>query len=414
MSFEKRVLSLLNILAAVAIPVLLVIIHLPHPETIDYSVIYMVLGSLAFLFIVGNLLITYPSSHGRVLEQIPTFFLGVILYGFIISMGIYFSGGLESPLYYAALIGPLLAGVCFRPALALTSTTITALFYTIAIFFSSTSLKVENTQTIVFNLAYLYLACILSTRLSLEMLRHEQAKDEATNLSNFIRKLEKAKTEFVSVVSHELRTPLTSIQGFSEFLITRELTKEKKQEFYEIINNEAERLGRLITNLLNLSKIETGIELNKETLDLVELLSEDIDLVQSQTNIHKVTFNPADRIPYVYADKDRLHQVIKNILSNATKYSPEGGAIDVYTGVDGKYVWFSVSDRGIGIPAEDLPFIFERFRRVEKGAAAAISGTGLGLAIVKHLVEMHGGRIVVRSELRAGSTFLVYLPIRGE
>jgi signal transduction histidine kinase len=414
MSFEKRVLSLLNILAVIAIPVLLVIIHLPHPEPIDYSVIYMVLGSLAFLFIAGNLLITYPSSHGRIFEQIPTFFLGVIIYSFIISMGIYFSGGLDSPLYYAALIGPLLAGVCFRLPLALTSTTITVLFYSIAIFFSSASPNVENTQAVVFNLSYLYLACIFSSRLSLEMLRHEQAKDEAMNLSNFIRKLEKAKTEFVSVVSHELRTPLTSIQGFSEFLITRELTHEKKQEFYEIINNEAERLGRLITNLLNLSKIEAGIELNKETLDLVELLSEDIDLVQSQTNIHKITFNPADRMPYVYADKDRLHQVIKNILSNATKYSPDGGPIEVNTGVEGKFVWFSVADRGIGIPTEDLPFIFERFRRVEKGPAAAISGTGLGLAIVKHLVEMHGGRILVRSELRAGSTFLVYLPIRGE
>ena len=289
----------------------------------------------------------------------------------------------------------------------------TAVFYAIAIFLGA-RLTMENTQVIAFNLVYLYLACLFSSRLAQEMLRHEQAKDEATNLSNFIRKLEKAKTEFVSVVSHELRTPLTSIQGFSEFLLGREMTREKKREFYGIINNEAERLGRLITNLLNLSKIEAGIELNKELIDLASILSEDIDLVQSQTDDHRISMITRVRMPHVYADKDRVHQVIKNILSNAIKYSPEGGDIEVDLGLDGKFAWFSVADHGIGIPPEELPFIFERFRRVEKGEAATISGTGLGLAIVKLLVEMHGGRIVARSELMAGSTFTVYLPIRGE
>ena len=413
MSFEKRVLSSLNILVIIAIPMMLVIVHLPHSQPIDYSIIYLVLGGWALMFIVGNLLVTHPSTHGRMFEEIPTFFLGIIVYGFIGALGISYSGGLDSPLYYAMLIGPLLAGVCFRLPLALGSTTITALFYGIAIV-SGSSLKVENAATIIFNFSYLYLACLFANRLALEMLRHEQAKDEAMNLSNFVRKLEKAKTEFVSVVSHELRTPLTSIQGFSEFLITRDLSPEKKKEFYEIINNEADRLGRLITNLLNLSKIEAGIELDKETLDLMELLSDEISLQQSQTTMHKIMLDSDTRMPYIYADRDRLHQVFKNILSNAVKYSPDGGTIEVRAGVEGKFVWFSVSDRGIGIPPEDLPYIFERFRRVEKGAASTISGTGLGLAIVKLLVEMHGGRIVVRSELRAGSTFIVYLPIRAE
>jgi signal transduction histidine kinase len=414
MSFEKRVLSSLNILALIGIPAMLIIVHLPHREGItDYSVIYMVLGGLALMFLAGNLLSAFPSTRGRIFENLPTFFMGTIIYAFIIAMAIYFTGGLESPFYYAALIGPLLAGVCFRLSLAMVSTTVTAVFYAIAIFLGA-RLTIENTQVIAFNLVYLYLACLFSSRLAQEMLRHEQAKDEATNLSNFIRKLEKAKTEFVSVVSHELRTPLTSIQGFSEFLLGREMTREKKREFYGIINNEAERLGRLITNLLNLSKIESGIELNKELIDLASILSEDIDLVQSQTDDHRIRMITKVRMPHVYADKDRVHQVIKNILSNAIKYSPDGGDIEVDLGLDGRFAWFSIADHGIGIPPEELPFIFERFRRVEKGEAATISGTGLGLAIVKLLVEMHGGRIVARSELKAGSTFTVYLPIRGE
>ncbi len=414
MSFERRVLSSLNMLVLMGIPAMLVIVHLPHREGItDHSVIYLVLGGLALMFMAANLLNAYPSPRGRIFANLPTFFLGTILYAFIISLAVYYTGGLESPFYYAALIGPLLAGVCFRFGLALFSTTVTAAFYAIAIYFG-THLAAEDAQLVAFNLVYPYLACLFANRLSQEMLRHEQAKDEATNLSNFIRKLEKAKTEFVSVVSHELRTPLTSIQGFSEFLLSREMTREKKREFYGIINNEAERLGRLITNLLNLSVIEAGIELYKENVDLAAILAEDVELAQSQTDDHRIRMIRGTRIPQVFADKDRVHQVVTNILSNAVKYSPEGGSIEVDLGLDGKFAWFSVTDHGIGIPPDELPFIFERFRRVESGEAATISGTGLGLAIVKLLVEMHGGRIVARSEPGAGSTFTVYLPVRGE
>ena len=215
------------------------------------------------------------------------------------------------------------------------------------------------------------------------------------------------------MVSHELRTPLTSIQGFSEILANRDMPLEKRREFYEIINSESERLGRLITNLLNLSRIEAGAELNQETLDLVGLLQEDLELQQSQTDLHRLSLEVEGRIPPVYADRDRLHQVFKNLLSNAVKYSPQGGPVVVRVSLEGKHVKVSFADKGIGIPEEELPFIFDRFRRVEKGEAAAISGTGLGLAIVKHLVEMHGGHVQVRSEVGRGSTFTVYIPVGG-
>jgi signal transduction histidine kinase len=414
MSFERRVLSLLNLLAAVAVPLLLAIFHLPHGEVeIDYSVLYFMCAALAAMFIVGNLTVRYPSRHGRLLENLPTFFLGTIFYSFIVSLGINFSGGMESPLYYAMLMVPLLAGVCFTLPMAMASTSLTAAFYLAAVFSAGPHPRMEDLQQIAFNLSYLFLACLFSNRLAVEMRRHEQARDEAMNLSDFMRRLEKAKSEFVSVVSHELRTPLTSIQGFSEILANRDMPWEKRREFYEIINSESERLGRLITNLLNLSRIEAGAELNQETLDLVGLLQEDLELQQSQTDLHRLSLEVEGRIPPVYADRDRLHQVFKNLLSNAVKYSPQGGPVVVRVSPEGKYVKVSFADKGIGIPEEELPFIFDRFRRVEKGEAAAISGTGLGLAIVKHLVEMHGGHVQVRSEVGRGSTFTVYIPVGG-
>ena len=147
--------------------------------------------------------------------------------------------------------------------------------------------------------------------------------------------------------------------------------------------------------------------------DLVALVGEDMELFQSQTDIHELRYVGSRQLPLVYCDQDRMHQVVKNLLSNAVKYSPQGGVIEVETGVEGKYVTLSVTDHGIGIPQEDLSHIFERFRRAENQGAWGITGTGLGLAIVKHLVELHGGKITVRSEPGRGSTFTVYIPIRG-
>ena len=147
--------------------------------------------------------------------------------------------------------------------------------------------------------------------------------------------------------------------------------------------------------------------------DLAGLVAEDIELFQSQTDIHELKYLGPRQLPLVYCDQDRMHQVMKNLLSNAVKYSPHGGPIEVEAGVEGKYVAVSVTDHGIGIPPEDLPHIFERFRRATDHVASGIAGTGLGLAIVKHLVELHGGKITVRSEPGRGSTFTVYVPIRG-
>jgi signal transduction histidine kinase len=412
MDLERRLAVILTVVAAAAIPVTALLIHLPHAQEIDYSILYLSLAALVVLVGVQNMILFYPSKHGKLFPRVPPFFIGIVIYYLIICVAVYFSGGLNSPLYYAALIGPIIAGISFELSVAMASTSILALLYLVMVFTHS-SLSMESIQSLAFNVLYLYLACLLSNRLALELRRKEQSKDEVANLGEFIRRLEKAKSEFVSMVSHELRTPLTSIHGFSEILTAKEMEQEKKQEFYRIILNESERLSRLITNLLNLSKIEAGIELNREMVNVPNLVEEDMDFFQSQTDMHELRYLGNRQLPRVYGDKDRVHQVIKNLLSNAIKYSPEGGTVEVETGVDGKYVTIAITDHGIGIPPDELSRIFERFRRVERKEASGITGTGLGLAIVKHLVELHGGKIAVQSELGEGSTFTVFFPIRG-
>jgi signal transduction histidine kinase len=412
MDLERRLAWVVTILAAVAIPITLVLVHLPHAQQIDYSVLYLALAAMVVLIIVQNLVLYYPSKQGKLFPRIPHFFIGLIMLYLIFAALIYFSGGPDSPAFFVMLVGPLMAGILFELPIAMASTTILALFYT-GVVASHENFRVDNFQTLAFNLFYLFLACLLANRLALELRSQEQSRDEVARLGAFIRRLEKAKSEFVSMVSHELRTPLTSIHGFSEILRTKEMEPEKKREFYRIILNESERLSRLLNNLLNLSTIEAGIELNREMLNVSDLIEEDIEFFQSQTSTHELRLQGTRQLPQVYGDPDRLHQIFKNILSNAIKYSPDGGAVEIETGIEGKYVTVAVTDQGIGIPSPDLPHIFDRFRRVERKELPDITGTGLGLAIVKHLVDIHGGQIKVRSEAGQGSTFTVFIPIRG-
>ncbi len=412
MELQRRLTGMITLLALVGIPLTAVIVHLRHGQETDYSVLYLAFMALAALVAVQNMLLYHPSGHGKLFPRIPAFFLGLIVFDFILCAAIYFSGGSSSPLYYGALIGPLVAGLALELPLALASTSILSALY-IAAGLTHANFEAGCIQPLAFNVLYFYLACLLANRLALELRRQEQSRDEVASLGEFIRNLEKAKSEFVSMASHELRTPLTSIHGFSEILRTKDMVPEKKNEFYRIILNESERLSRLISNLLSLSKIEAGIELNREMVNIDDLVKEDVEFFQSQTREHELKYAGGRQLPPVYGDPDRLHQVIKNLLSNAIKYSPEGGPVEIETGVEGKYVTVSVTDHGIGIPPEELPHIFERFRRVERKELAGITGTGLGLAIVKHLVEMHGGKIRVASEPGRGSTFTVHIPMRG-
>ncbi|CAN5399985.1 hypothetical protein BH10PLA1_BH10PLA1_02540 [soil metagenome] len=219
------------------------------------------------------------------------------------------------------------------------------------------------------------------------------------------------KNDFVSNVSHELRTPLASIKAYVEMLIDGEAEDKKTEgEFYEIIQNEANRLGRLIDNILNISRIESGlVKVNKQPQSLVMIVKEAIDVIAPQAKLKQIKVSE-QLMPAIYqtmADKDMLYQAVLNLLSNAVKYTPETGTITVQTVLDEarRKVITSISDTGVGIPPKDLPFVFDKFYRVEANNRMA-KGTGLGLSLVKHIVEtVHRGRIFVESNVGKGTTF---------
>ncbi len=412
MDLSRRLAGLFTVTAVIAIPAAAFLIHLPHAQKMDHSMLYVVLALLSLFVLVYNLGLLYPSKHGRLFPRIPPFFMGLAVYDLFAAVAVLFGGGSSSSLYYAALLGPTAAGICLELTPALINTSLMAVLY-LGVTLGAEPLTVVRLQDLAFDLFYFYLICVLANRMALELRRMEQSRQEVAVLGDFIRRLEKTKSDYVSIVSHEIRTPLTSIQGFSEILATKDMEPEKREEFYRIILTESERLSRLITNLLNLSRIEAGLELNRELVNVPELVLEEVEFFRAQTEIHQLSYSGSRDIPAVYADPERLRQVVKNLLSNAIKYSPEGGPVEVKTELEGKYVTISVSDRGIGIPPEELPRVFERFRRAEREEVVGISGTGLGLTIVKHLVELHGGKITVQSEPGRGSTFTVYLPLRG-
>jgi two-component system, OmpR family, phosphate regulon sensor histidine kinase PhoR len=219
------------------------------------------------------------------------------------------------------------------------------------------------------------------------------------------------KNDFVSNVSHELRTPLASIRAYVEMLIDGEADDERtRREFYDVIQGESNRLSRLIDNILNISRIESGlVKITKQPQSMSVILKDAIDVISPQAKgksieiVEKLT-------PLFYqtiADKDMLYQAVLNLLSNAIKYTPENGSITVENTVDEakKTVITRISDTGVGIPPKDLPFVFDKFFRAEANNHMA-KGTGLGLSLVKHIVEtVHKGRIFVESNVGKGSCF---------
>ncbi|HEY2933866.1 MAG TPA: phosphate regulon sensor histidine kinase PhoR [Acidobacteriota bacterium] len=228
-----------------------------------------------------------------------------------------------------------------------------------------------------------------------------------------LRNLENVRKDFVANVSHELRTPLTSLRGYAETLLeNKDLDPGTRNSFHATIYKNATRLSALIDDLLTLSSLESGSQnLQREPLDLKETAQSVMASVQSllQSKKQSCVFS-SDSNALVEANRSGLEQVLYNLLDNAIKYTPEGGAIRVSIRHNGKGVQLVVEDTGIGIPAAELPRIFERFYRVDKSRSREMGGTGLGLAIVKHLVHLHGGTIEVSSAVNKGSTFTLQLP----
>ncbi len=234
-----------------------------------------------------------------------------------------------------------------------------------------------------------------------------------------LKEIDRMKSDFISIVSHELRTPLTSIKAFTELIAMKpEMQTDKRNRLLSIINSETDRLTRLINDVLDLSKIETGhFTWHLERLTMDDIVRTSVAGIQSLADnkgVAIVVEGLDHPLPAVRGDRDRLMQVITNILSNSIKFTPRDGKITVavnYEESPQQQIVVSISDTGIGIPEEDQDLIFEKFRRSGDILTSNIEGTGLGLAITRQIVNYHGGRIWVRSKPGEGSTFTFTLPL---
>lgn len=238
--------------------------------------------------------------------------------------------------------------------------------------------------------------------------REQEARKQAEEAS-------RAKDEFLAIVSHELRTPLTAIYGWSRMLRTTDLDEQAQAHALEVIEQSARAQTRLIEDLLDVSRIVTGkIHIDPRPVELVPIVETAMDAVRALAETKKIRlYSSLDaKTGPVSGDPDRLQQIVWNLLSNAIKFTPEGGRIEVRIERTETNIEIVVTDTGIGISQDFLPFVFDRFRQADSSSTRAHGGLGLGLAIVRHLVELHGGGVVVESPGDGqGATFRVRLPL---
>lgn len=231
------------------------------------------------------------------------------------------------------------------------------------------------------------------------------------------RRLDKLRKDFVANVSHELRTPLAMLQGYSEALLDDIAeTPEERKEIAQVINEESQRMGRLVRELLDLARMEAGhIQVEPQERQLDKLIQRVIRKFQNLAREQNVQLQAdmGECHPTVYWDEDKIEQVLTNLIDNAIRHTPAGGSVTVHVYQQDERIFLEVEDTGSGIPEEDVPFVFERFYKADKARTRGKSGgTGLGLSIVKHLVTAHGGVVSVKSQLGVGTVFIVELPVR--
>jgi len=251
-----------------------------------------------------------------------------------------------------------------------------------------------------------------------------QMADQMDRDITALRRLEQVRRDFVANVSHELRTPLTSIKGYVEALLDgAKDNPEEATRFLQIILNQSDRLNLILEDLLQLSQIESGlVRFKRDPVRLSALVERTLPLIKPMVDKKRqsLTVAVSQNLPPVLGDEDRLVQVLTNLLDNAVKYTPEGGAIHIAGRIAGRpadspaQVELSVADTGMGIPDADRPRVFERFYRVDKARSREMGGTGLGLSIVRHIVEGHAGRVWVEGHQPTGSRFVIHLPAASE
>ncbi|TYS67510.1 HAMP domain-containing protein [Sutcliffiella horikoshii] len=224
--------------------------------------------------------------------------------------------------------------------------------------------------------------------------------------------VDRMKSEFVSTVSHELRTPLASVLGFTERMIYKELTEERKKTYLKTIYQEAKRLTALINDFLDVQKMEAGKQVyRKKPENIVEIIQEASDIFQHNANTHPILLEVMTEQTKVEADREKLSQVMANLLSNAIKYSPDGGKIHIAVISKAEMLQVTIRDHGIGIPKEAIPHLFTKFYRVDNSDLRKIGGTGLGLSIVKEIIHAHDGDIRITSQMEEGTVVTIEIPL---
>ena len=228
------------------------------------------------------------------------------------------------------------------------------------------------------------------------------------------RELDEMKSQLLSTVSHELRTPLASIKGFATTLLRQDVAwdEDSRREFLSIIDRESDRLAELISNLLDMSRVEAGtLRVEPEEIDLGLIITETADEFQRMTRMHHIETQLPDRGQLVWADPRRARQVLRNLVENAVKYSPNGGSITITAQALETHMQTSVADEGIGLEPAQLSRIFDRFYQVDSASTRKVGGSGLGLSICKAIIEAHSGEISAESQPGLGSTFTFTLPL---
>ena len=230
-------------------------------------------------------------------------------------------------------------------------------------------------------------------------------------------KLELSRREFVSDVSHELRTPLTTVISYAETLLDNPVDdKGLRDRFLSVIIKEADRMTRIVKDLLTLSKLDEAQTEERIPDDvnlqmLLEGVAEKMYITAKKKN-QTITYRSISEVPTFKADRDKLEQLVINIVSNAIKYTPEGGKVDIVSGMMINEAFIKVIDNGIGIPKENIPRLFERFYRVDKARSRDTGGTGLGLAIAKQIVDNFGGTITINSDTGKGTEVIITVPVK--
>ena len=231
-----------------------------------------------------------------------------------------------------------------------------------------------------------------------------------------LKKLEQVRMDFVANVTHEIKTPLTAIIGYLETIQSGAITnQEETKKFIDIILKQAERLNRLVEDLLTISNIETKqTVLNFESVSLRKAIDTMLSLIEAKAELKNISVrnNVSDNFPPIMANRDRLTQIFVNILDNAVKFTPNGGEISINASESESYTVVSIQDSGIGVPKDDISRLGERFYRVDKSRSRDLGGTGLGLSIVKHLMIAHGGRMEIESQPGKGTKVSLYFPVK--